>query len=688
MSLLLAETDYLIRLRRQAEDIRLRLEASAIADITAGALASWAGATLFSGSAPEDPQGRFEERLAQHDGKSPVEWCKRRKLPLSDTVAQELGAYTFAHDAKLSDETVYIMGRALMMAALENPSKSQGLTLPLQYIENFGNHGMAWVGAMEWLSRQKGKIEPAVLSAVDAEIRVYAAKPLTRNRLPDNRYIEAGVEHWKSATGIEQALGIGAYSGLVDPPIRPILMTLAKSIPKYVATRLDKLGLPAFVSGALGDRYETDEKVLVELLRFAPPIVTRTRKWTRSVTARLVLDEVEERCIQMLEDRNRQLRVMGKPLVDDSQVKDFVDSVVATFMPTLLKRSDGARLAAEWVAHLIDASIARAKHPAGGRQGDLKLLVTDMLLRAVSRSLAQRREFSADRIWTLLGGAAGALVAPTSGDWVAIGERSNSGARAHWLNSRGEVDHISPFMVSVQCASEADQSNDNLVVWAVGLLISLPREPYLSRLGRDFDPSAASYLAWPLGKSANPSALVDAIWGAILETRMFARSKGARDDLESVDSCAAVVVVSIGILWSSSQNLSVSSRQSLALKIASMLDELRNGMPTIGLAGWDILIGRLASMMASTQLLEDAQTVEGLLSRYIGTDSDLVAAIVNAARTDVIRGNIVSALDAQRLDAKDLAERWALWTKRNYPNANPLGGEFYKQLVEIGQLQG
>ena len=686
MSLLQIETEYLVRFRKQGYETRLKVDAMKDADITVASLASWMGQVLSQYSG-DDPQAYFRSTLADYDGRGPVDWCKRRKLPLIESVSDELARYQAVGADALSPVTAYVLGRAAMMGGLESPAKTQGLTLPIRFVEHLENSGMAWAGAVEWLGKQADKIPPDVAAAIDAEIEIYSTQPLTRLMTHESEYLRSGAAYWKDAKGLEQSLGVGAFSGLIDPDLRPVLMTIAKSDPGFVAKRLDKFGLPALTAGVLSDKYETDETVLLELLMRAPLVVDREQRWTKSFAARLILDELEQRCLLVIEDRNRQLRMANQPMLADDVIKVLVEKLVMLITAVLRSRQDGARLIAEWLAHLIDKSILRSKNANNRGSVDFILIVTNHFIDSLSRVYAEMGHTGSDQVWQTFGGKEALLQAVAGNDVVTQSELVSAGPRAVWINRRGESDHVLPFMVAVQRASASEPADGELTVWAATLLMQLGGEPYLFRVGTELDATVASYLAWPLGKEPTVRGLLGSIWQALAGTRLFARSKMVRDDMTAVPTCAALVSVSTAAVWSSSATLDESERKALALDTATMLDELRHGMHAIGLSSWETLVGRLSALMANSGLLNDTNTIAGLVGRYVGSDEDLANCLVNAARTDSIRADVVKVLDKYGISAEELANRWAIWNDKRIPNTDSLGSDFFKGLRSLATLQ-
>lgn len=690
MSLLAFKDDHQARFQADADSISTLVNADANASSSTVSLAQWAALAMVDPGAHDEPEETLLKWLGPGSPNRPVEWCGKRRLPLGPKLSDELKRLASSGRAEdLGREPSFVLGAALMEAALNDPRGSEGLTLPLKMAGHLGN-GMAWVGAEQRLSKFAATQHPAIVSEIDSEIARWAANPLGQKRVLDTRFIQGDLEAWKTAVGLEQALGSGHSDGMLHTDLATVLMAIARTAPDFVAIRLDKLAHPTVVKAVLDHRFKTDETVLLALLRAAPTIADSEGTWNHRFAARLIVDELEDRCEQVLSEDARVRRVNGLPPPTHEDVGSLVGQLVPLMMDVLLARPDCSLLVSEWLAHLVAAYVGRAYHQTGN-QLDMQLSAAMVFLDQVGKSCASSTWAQPWALWKQFGGDPGAVLVSETGKDTTEDRKLEQLAHPAWINGRGQRDCVTPVLVAVQFATDQKtRAQDDLVRWMETIVVGLQGEPYLFQLGRQQSALIAAYLAWPLGKVNSPSSHMADLWDRLTKTRLLAKSSPTQESTDYVDCCTAVAMIGIAAILAN-KDAALPEQMYLAHLVSNIVDEIRFSLPGVGLNSWGTLSGRLAATMADSGLLtRNVDAMEDVLERYLGDDEGLVYVLVNIARDPVDRHEVGQVLNNLGVELQELTDRWLLWNRREALGATNPGArkkvqesEFDQKLIQL-----
>ena len=645
-------------------------------DSVVDALAEWTSWVRDTVDAVDDGRANHIRTLIQSEADNPSIWCARRgwPLPLAITVGFAAQREQPPGTLNLPPLLSYLLGRAGMASALKKPEGTGGLTLPYRLVEAFNGFGISKAGADDQLFDSAPQSE-AVIEEIQREIAHLSSNPVGTVPTYDRRSLEAVTVQWQEAICPEQIVGWHMTEVLFDLKIGNVLRALARPMPDFVAEQLDKLGHPALISAVLTNREDVTFDIILELLGKAGRTFDDQCQWTRLCAARLLLNAFEVRCLAMAQTKRRKA---GEQRATDVQNGAGYNRHLTGLAAVLLKRHDGRPLAIEWINHLLNmltASESRGPSPEiEGRTNDIRMLLKATLDQMSSQQWAVPR-----KIWEIFGGA--------SETFPKVSSMPNSKVSPPiWLDGHGQQDRVTPLAVAISLVSnhsDAEVDIADLLAWLMVVMSRLEQEPRLHWLSRYQTGTLLYTLAQPLASASDPSACVQQIWDDSSWVRLKARFYQFQRNTKPIDSCAAIVSLGIHVLRLVPARLDATVvAPVLAGYVATMIDELRYGIVEDVPNRWSSFVGMLSGTIAKLGRLSDMQSCMNFLSRFVGDDDCLAAAVVNAATNGAEIKLLAEALQASGVEPRDLRHRWINW------NARLISGEqsdslFVAKLTEI-----
>lgn len=607
----------------------------------------------------------------------PVMWCATRALRLPFDIETSLAATARTGNTLDTLEPLvrYLLGRAAMRCMVDAPGGSSGLSLAYGLLWPLLRGGEADAGADDELAaaampgtQARGEIE--------AQARRFAADPAIAAGSFDRQRTTQSLQAAARPTSLEACAHWNVRELRLDFPFGQIVRPLAGVDAPFAASVLAMLEHPSLVAAALGSGSAgLDAAWSRAVLRSLPPVFDAGARWTEETTAWMVVLHLEDGLSEILDDQLRAVRSGAATPQDSAAVvlagtSDTVDAVLA--------RSDGPRLALEWLARLIWSAILGPR--PFGQRGDEKfdaLQPRAVLLNALAARLGPEEWANPVRIWTLFSGGPAVSMLET-------GKVPKGGTAMQlpvWRDWLGQPNPLVPLAVAVQLLSGSGPVPALVPAW-IKLLFRNLRGASCDHQMADAGPNqAASYLAWPLVRCGRAADAFTDLWSDSGWLRTSARFAALEEAPEAVRPCVALLRVGLRML----QLQAVMGGEDgtwLAAALTDAVDEVRYTLPEIGVSEWPSLAGSLAGIMAARGLLA-GDAIGELLGRYHGDDAALAAAMVNMAANGIPAHDVRRALEAMGERADRFVRRWEAWNDRLARDETGRPGDFLTRLMEI-----
>jgi hypothetical protein len=562
-----------------------------------------------------------------------------------------------------------VLGRAAMEAALSEPLGTAGLTLPYRVVANLEQLGIGFVGADDVLVKSNVRANAEALQEIDREIAQIAQDPAGAARGYDRDHVLASVRMWRDALGVEQAVNTPAHEILVNIfPLSRVLVTIARNAPEIVSFRLEAFGNPGLTRVVL-DQVESQSTIL-SLLEHAPTVFDSSGSWNHRCVARLLLDAFESRHLDSL----RNIPCDGPQHdVATVQSEEELQKNLAALNDVLSKRTDGPRLAIEWLAHLFRQSVVREPTEVARGKPSERFHRMLFLLNAVIGQFGKEGWAEPVSIWSLFGKDPGAF--------PGRGQPDSELDLATWCDMIGQEDAVAAFAAAallVRAQPPCESRIAQLIPWLAALVGRLENEPELLWLSSYPSSILLSVLAWPVSCTDDPAVWIASAWKNAQEDRLRARfyrtdngpvvrrSHGAPDPVvEKMHYCSAIIDIGSYVLRELSTR---SDRDTIASRLADllqdMIDEFRYCFPPILVERDSRLVGALSVGAVVAGLLRDVESIASFVSRYRGDDDALVAVVANAAANGVPPKTIAAGMTTAGVDFRGLPDRWLTWKRK------------------------
>lgn len=582
---------------------------------------------------------------------------------LSASVEAYLGSPALDWQAPAS--VAYVLGRAMMRAAIKNPAQSLGLTLPYILGECLDGDHIAYEGMNDELSESAGseRFTPAADSI--CEYLASLASNFRQNTKDDQ--LRFALSSDEEPTNPEQCVVDQFYEGLMRNHwyVFPIAALLSRH-QSLVLNLLEQLAHPVLQAFALCNTDKFTVESLLQLLKLSPPVFNEQNQWTKSPLARVILNSIEERLIHNIEHE----RAASAGLRPPTEIKQLSEQM-AEIAAVLLARADGPRLVAEWAAHLLGESIRRQRAP-----GDAPIAAA--ILDAVIDQYANAKWSSASQIWQLFGGV---------NDLQSLRSAKKAvNQLPSWSNWRAEDDRVMPLAIAISFvmnASSEIKEDEDLTNWLRTVIASVHKQPQILSLSVFPNELLLGLLAWPLTRSDRPEKELSRLWHDCNVSRI--RARFYRSGAEYDDTYHVVTVFRLGILvlrWKASSPLESAKVHRL---LANQLNEIRYCLTPIGLHSWSELIATLAGSAAAAHLLATLENCVQLIDNFRGDDEALATAIVAAACNGADASFLNKAAQQLNVNIHQLAARIRVWqsTYHGKSGGDEEQNEFLKQLLQV-----
>jgi hypothetical protein len=658
------QNDYRSLFARAESASRSEFACTPAADTSIRALSAWI--SWLRTFRPECLENGSQFLATVRDGTeaNPLNWCDARNLVLAPNLRAELTAAS----SDLSPFAAYALGRAAMSAVLSEPAGTGGLTLAYRMVDRLDQLGIGFAGCNDALSESSIKALPNALDEIDREIARLADDPISTARSFDREAAFGAVRMWQEAAGIEQVLDWRINEVPVELfSFANVLLSISRSAPEEVGCRIEGLRHPCLIKHVLD---MADQATILKLLEHTPAAFDGNYHWLRRSAARLALDAFEAHCIESIVVLRS--RASDEKVAEENAAIEMRECLVAVG-EVLSKRSDGPRLTLEWLAHLLNESVGRESSESSRiKQSDrfriLLLLLNTAIDRFTSEAWAEPRE-----MWCLYGADRAAF----SSEELA---KSNCVIPV-WRNGIGRADAVTPVAVAalITRSAAAQKSRvSEISPWLAAIFNRLEHEPALLWLSSLPSSILFDVLAWPMGYSDDPAKWLATTWGAASSARLSSRfnrvedkiaSRGLRWDNDLVarkmDRCSAIIELGSWILrWISSRENRETIAPPLAQLLQDLVDEYRYCVPPLHVNRDSRLVAMLSVGMAVAGLLVDADSYARFVSRYVGDDDALVAAVSNTAANGVPTEVITAGLKNAGVGIHDLRDRWIAWQKK------------------------
>lgn len=663
--------------RIHADDLREQLQRIPRHEEAIGNLSKWFEVLRGPLYEAQNTDERLQAALASETD-NPVVWCfgvpaylpPELKALLSDRISPDA-------PAEILDPLIrYALGRACMKSMMLRPSDTAGLSLAYGLLWPLAHDGIAYAGADDELLHQLVAATEARVE-IEAEARRLGENPIGAARRFDRDRTAQAIQQASSPESLEACTHWQIRGLHLDLHFGRVIQVIGSSDTALAAKLLDTIGNAALVATVMRGSGILDIPAKANLLRSVSPVFDLKNCWTGRTTAWIILLDIEERLSEPLQEQVRVVRSGGTHPPAPGAI---VEQEVAVAAEALLSRPDGARLALEWLAHLLWSTLL-LRTPATRAGGDnlSALEPLSVLLQALGAHFGREDWANPLRVWALFGGSP--LVTDVSNSYRPAQELPL--LLPLWRDWLGQPNTFGPIAVAVYLWDYTVSSPGWLAKWIRLLCQDLEGHPAMLQLVEAEPSQAARYLAWPLVRSGRPSERFGELWsdaGRQLTRARFAKIEKAAD---AVQPCVALIRVGLHMLEWSTLN-SVDDAGGFASLLADAVDEVRYTLPEIGIAQWSTMAGKLAGVMAAIGLLKDGGC-ERLLARYDGDDDSLAAAAINAAANGVPAWEVRQALASIGVEAGELAERWETWNARFARDEGGRPSNYLAQLLAIGE---
>jgi hypothetical protein len=146
---------------------------------------------------------------------------------------------------------------------------------------------------------------------------------------------------------------------------------------------------------------------------------------------------------------------------------------------------------------------------------------------------------------------------------------------------------------------------------------------------------------------------------------------GYYDEFEA-EVCSSVANIALEAMsWGAALPPNGRAVDRYALEVASVTDELRYLVPSVGLKSWSTTISRLVSVMSSTGRLGSHHVLHTVLSRYIGDIDALALASASAIANGIDSELVEAALASSGVSPQEMTTDYGFWQLHARKNVNP-----------------
>jgi hypothetical protein len=663
---------------------KMRDDFSALHDARATiiALSRWFGSLTDELGAEISPEQLSVERLTSETN-NPVAWCLAEGFAIDPSIEADLISARVAGgggEVRLAQVTLYALGRAAMRSVLDRPAGSAGLTRAFGWFGTLAGAYICYQGARDEFLEEP-TLMPDVREEVLMEAKRFGTDPTIAaegiDRVRSAQTISAAGE----AKSLEAAVHWRNTDVLIHFTFGEVISLVSERDPELAANLLEFIGNPTLLSLALARQSEVDS--LLKLFRHTRLAFDHSGSWTGGFVARIVVHSIEERLIERIRRRLHSdifANIPSLPELADS-VRE-IDDIAAAFH----EREDGPRLAVEWIAHLV-ASMLNALATSFGDSGSriLRALPYQTLLEIVSIRFGSESWADPQVVWNMFKGGDHSLM-----DQAVPAKVPNI---PEWYDLNSARDHLIPAAVAIvlmrRNGHSASEKAGKLYVWIRLALKDLEQEPRLAAVLARNHGGLARILGWPCSLISNPAEGFRALWHDAVWARTRARFTPLEKAFDIIRCCAAHAHIGIQLLdvVGTGEHTNDPDNTTVCLTllrvVADVLDELRYGVPEVGLDRWSTLVGTLAAVATRIGLLRDEPARQALLGRYLGDDDALAAAAVNMMANGVTAKDVSRAIRSLQADPADLFVRWLRWNERFAYDRNGKLNDFASKLSAL-----
>ena len=640
-------------------------------------LARWFGILRVPPYSQSNEDERFMSAVASEDD-HPVTWCLAKSLRLPLDIEASLAAATSDGNTldTLNPLVRYVLGRAAMRCVADEPGGSSGLSLAYGLLWPLLRGGEANAGADDEVAVAATPGSKA-RDEVEAQARRFSSDPALAAQSFDRQRTTQALLAAARPASLEACAHHTVRDLALDFSFGQVVRPLAAIDARFAAGVLATLGHPSLVASVLGSGAAgLDPARSRAIVRLLPSVFEAGGRWTGETTAWMVVLHLEDGLSGILDD---QLRAVRSGAAAPQDTVAVISAGMSDTVEAVLARSDGPRLALEWLGRLVWSAILGPRPFGQGVDERLDALQPRaILLSALAARLEGEDWANPARVWTLFSG----------GPAVSVLERGEvpgenlAGQLPVWRDWLGQPNALVPLAAVVQLLIGSGSVPAMVPAWIKLLFRNLRGSSFDQKMAEAGPNQAASYLAWPLIRCGRAADAFAGLWSDSGWLRTSARFAGLEEAPEAVRPCVALLRVGLRMLQFQTAAEGEDS-VGLAAALADAVDEIRYTLPEIGISEWPSLAGTLAGIMAARGLLV-GDAVGGLLARYHGDDAALATAMVNMAANGVPASEVRRALEAIGENADQLVRRWEAWNDRFARDGNGKASEFLLRLTEIG----
>lgn len=578
---------------------------------------------------------------------NPVAWCEQKGFSL-EPVAKEALSVVASEGNRTDTFGAYLLGYAGMDVILRHPNESQGLSLAYRFVEYLDDHGAAYAGADDRLSKEDFVSNQAAIEEVSRYISGLAADPLRHARTYERQWLAQAQQSWEVAGSVEQAFSFLHENVVLDLPVAHVLDAFLESHVQRVSAWLDDLRYPAFVATTVRMLRSLDVGKTVELLKYLEPIFDEQGKWTGACAARMLMDRFENYCLDSIGQNRRGAIDCIAP--EEAPENKRIQEEIGAIVPALSSRSDGKRLLTEWLAHLLDEINRRE---ASQTEISIKAGYAETVRHFAANVFQQvelKNSATLAEIYSLFVGETIAKI--------------ESIKPPSWINSLGHRDVFIPLAVAATLHGDKDDREEaySCLPWFIDVFQYLSANPELMESTIRPGPTLLSVLACPIGYSLDPAKQMEVIWKNASDARLKARfhrsghPNHVRDLLQ--------VILEIGLttfrLLVTIPNGTESARK-LATVLKTILDEIRYAIPLVFEDFVISCVSDLTMSMSKHGFLNSVSDCAAHFRLYKGDDDVLVGAVVSAVKGGVDTKTVSQAIVDIGINPKQLMEAYRSW---------------------------
>jgi hypothetical protein len=336
--------------RIRADNLRQQLQQIPRCEEAIGSLSKWLA--LLRGS-PYETQNTDERLSAAFTSKtdSPVAWCAGMSAYLLPELEASLRGCIGGDEplAALAPLTRYVLGRACLKSVMAMASGSVGLSLAYDLLWPVAHDGIADAGADDELLDQFEAAREARVE-IEAEARRRGANPISAARRFDHDRTAQAIGQASSPVSLEACTHWQIQGIHADSEYERVIQVIGSVNTAFAAELLETIGNAALVASVIRgpDILDIPAKGKSTAIRWSA--FDLNDRWTGRTMAWMILLDIKEKLPAPLQEQSGVVRsVAARP----SDPQAIIRQEVAVAAEALLSRPDGARLALEWLAHLL-----------------------------------------------------------------------------------------------------------------------------------------------------------------------------------------------------------------------------------------------------------------------------------------------------------------------------------------------